>query len=504
VFAMLPGGGLIGSASGTSPIYVNILSSADPAEVGISFELTGETYPSYLGLVYNWTNNWGGSSFASAWQLNLSRPGNLTVTLVVTDLIGDSGEAALTMAVRPHLSVSVSSEWPQVDAGISTPFFVNLSGGVGPFATQWVPSGGGPNGSIESPIEGTYSEQVTFWAPGPGWIVVRALDALGGYASDDREVAQVVPLGSIAFATNGSVGEVGWPVGIAVAVQAGTPPFQWSLSSSLPLFGNSDTFGTFPSDGMYRWNVSFAWAGTALLNLTVIDASGALQTVATSVVIDPPLAVALPTPSVAPGAPLGVVANLSGGLAPYSVELRLSDGENSNLTLATAGTAAASFDPLGPGNYTVEIRAVDALGRVVLSSETVRIAGPTPASPGPSPPVVGSDLPWLAGLGLLGVIGLFGGLYIYLRFGRRTPSPSTDAPSAMPAVRQLMRQSQIIDRETLVLLGEEAGESPEAVQRAIDALIRTGEVHTEPGPSHDEVLRWQGPSPPAPPHEGLP
>jgi hypothetical protein len=134
------------------------------------------------------------------------------------------------------------------------------------------------------------------------------------------------------------------------------------------------------------------------------------------------------------------------------------------------------------------VRVTDALGQTSTSTEFLRIDGPTP--PPPDPPSSGPAIE--AGVVVLIVLGLLAAVYAYRRL---RPSPRGPVPaerSALPTVRQLMRQSQIIDRETLLLLCEEAGETPEAAQAALKVLIRTAEVSTEPGPGNDEVLRWKG------------
>lgn len=492
--------GAVAGAAGSASVYVSIWSSADPVEVGIDFELKVVTAPTDQSLLYNWSDSLGGTSAASTWQLAVNVPGNLTVQVVVSDLLGVVGQANLTIGVRPHLSVGVGSAFPQVDAGVATSFFINVSGGVGPYLSEWLPADGGPNGSAQWLTEGKYFEPVTFWTPGPGWVVVRVADTLGGFESLDQQVAEVVPPGTFEIATNGSVAEAGWPLGVAAAVEAGTPPFQWTLTSSVPFAGGSESFGEFAADGMYRWNVSFAWAGTAILNLTVVDATGALQAVSTTVSVEPPLAVVLPSPGLGSADSLTASVNVSGGLAPYTCVFHLSDGEQSVVPIAGAGSASTGFSPGAPGTYTVEIQVMDALGRSTESTESVRIAGAT----GPVAGAVASGTPIAAVVGGVAALLLLGGAVLWFRSRSRGRPPSADEASALPAVRQLMRQSQIIDRETLLSLGEEAGESPEAVQAAIDTLIRTGEVRTETGPTHEEVLHWRTARSPAEPPEGGP
>jgi hypothetical protein len=464
------------------------------------FRLTTWTSSAVPVTSYNWTDSLGGSTDTPSWELDVAAPGNLTVTLEVSNAAGDQGVATLTIPVRPALSVKVSSPLGQVDVGVPAPFFLEVAGGVPPLTVNWTPSTGGPPGNATWPVDGNYSEPVNFTRTGPGWILVHAADALGQSTAVDDLLTEVVSPGLLALTTNGTVGEVGWRVGIAVAIEQGAPPFRWSLSSSLPLSGGSSPVGFFPADGMYRWNVSFAFPGVALLNLTTVDAVGALLTASTAVVVEPPLSVQVVSPGAESTTPFEVSTNITGGLPPYGYQLRLSDGERSSGTLASEGTALAEFDPASGANYSVEVQVTDSLGHSSNSTEVLRVDGPAPTAKDPPSPG------WAAygGAGILVVTGLLVAFYGYRRF--RKPASETVPPerSALPTVRQLMRQSQIIDRETLLLLCEEAGETPEAAQAALQVLIRTTEVSTEPGPGNEEVLRWKGLGTSGSPGEGAP
>ena len=495
LFALVPAGMHLANATGQVTIPVRIVSSADPADVALPFRLTVWTSTEEPVTDYNWTDSLGATADTPEWDLDVDVPGNLTVTLEVTDGAGDHGNASVTIPVHPALSVTLSCPLEQVDSGIPAPFFIRLAGGVPPLDVNWTPSTGGPPGNASWPVDGNYSEQVTFNRTGPGWISVDAVDSLGQSTEVDDLLTEVAGPGSLELTTNGTVGEVGWRVGIAAAIQQGAPPFQWTLTSSLPLSSGETSEGRFPMDGMYRWNVSFAFPGVALLNLTAVDASGVPLAASAAVVVEPPLSVQVMGPSVEPAIPFTVSANITGGLPPYSYQFQLSDGESTNGTLTSTGPALAEFDPLPEAGYSLQVRVTDALEQSSFSTLFLRVAEPTRSTTDPD------DAGWATygGVGVLVVLGVLVALYGYRRF--HAPSGRTMPPerSAVPTVRQLMKQSQIIDRDTLLLLCEEAGETPEASRAALQFLIRTAEVHSEPGPGSEDVLRWSGGdhSPPA-------
>lgn len=500
LFALIPTGLLVASAAGTDVIPVRIVPSADPVDAAMPFQLTAWTSSAEPVTSYNWTNDLGGSTDTAVWDLDVDVPGNLTVTVKVSNAAGDQGAATLTLPVRPALSVTVSSPLAQVDAGLPAPFFIAVAGGVPPLTVNWTPASGGTPGSATWPVDGNYSEELNFTRPGPGWILVHATDALAQSTNVDDLLTEVVNPGSLVLTTNGTVGEVGWRIGIAVAVNQGAPPFRWSLSSSLPLSSSANPAGFFPTDGMYRWNVSFAFPGVALLNLTAVDAIGAPLAASAAVVVEPPLTIQIIPPGVEPSSPFQVSTNITGGLPPYAYQFRLSDGESSNGILASPGSALAEFNPPPNAGYSLEVRVTDTLGQSSNSTEFLRVNGLTPAVSDP-PSIVWASYGSTGGLVVVGLVLSF---YAYRRLRRRPEPPAASERSALPTVRQLMRQSQIIDRETLLLLCEEAGETPEAAQAALQVLIRTEEVSTEPGPANDEVLRWRGSGRLAGPEEGSP
>ncbi len=491
--ALLPTGLLLAVAAGGTPIPVSITSSANPADAGLPFELVANV-PSTLGqYFYNWTDSQGGWNSAPSWEVDANGPANLTVTLVVANPLGGRGTATLCVSIRAPPTVTVSSPLGQVDAGVPTPFYIDATGGVPPLTASWIASSGGSNGSAGWPADGNYSEEIEYSALGPAWVLVRLVDALGDPSGTAELLTEVLPGGSLAMTTNGSLGEVGWPVGVEAILENGAPPFHWSLASSLPVSVGPGPFGIFPADGVYRWNISFASAGLDQLNLTTVDALGAVGTAVTTVEIQPPLSVNLTSPGREGTIPFEISANLSGGLPPYSYEFRLSDGEGVNGLRVSPGTVGVNFDPGSPGNYSVEVRVTDELGQTSTSTELLPVEGAPPADESAAGSAPAIDTGALA----VAVASILAGLYVYHRHRRSTQALASPERSALPTVRQLMERAQVIDRETLLLLGEEAGEPVESVQTALRTLIQMGEVTTEPGPGNDEVLRWKGAGPPA-------
>ncbi len=405
ILALLPAGLIVTDVAGVSTFPVSISSSADPADVDLPFELTANVPGAVDGYRYQWTDSQGGSEDTPTWELDVDNPGNLKVTLVVTNPGGAQGTATVTVSIVPPPTVYVSSPLSQFDAGVPAPFFLDVVGGVPPFAATWNASSGGPNGSVGLPHDGVYSEVVTFPTPGRAWVRAQVVDTLGDFSGTAEFTTEVVPDGSIALATNGSIGEVGWPLGALVVIENGAPPFRWSLSSSVTVAASPGPVGIFPSDGVYRWNLLFSAPGTAYLNLTVVDTLGTVDSAMTVVTIAPPLSVNVTSAGRDPATPFAVGADVAGGLPPYTYQIQLSDGETSSGSLVAPGPIAATFDPSPAGNYTVEVRVTDALGRTSICTQDLRVVGESSIDPplAANLSVEGGLVVLVAGLVLLGL-----------------------------------------------------------------------------------------------------
>jgi hypothetical protein len=492
--ALLPAGVTVARTAAAGPPAVTIFSSADPVEATLPFELWASVQFSSEPFLYRWTDSQGGSSNDATWVLDVGQPGNLTVSLVVSSPSGGVAESTMTVLVEPPLGLALDDPGGRAETGVPTQFSVQISGGVPPISVNWSPEGGGLGGTVSGLGDGNYSEQTTFSAPGLGRVLATAVDALGHSVVDEDYVADVEPRGSISFLTNGSIAEVGSPLGIAVDLFGGWPPYLWSLGSSVALTDGNLSFGVFNSTGPYRWNVSFAYAGTAVLNLTTLDALGVQASELVKLLVEPPVTVETTALTNESKRPFEVSASVSGGVPPFLYTFRLSDGELAQGVTASDGSISAAFDPGQDGNFTVEVSVTDALGRSSESTEIVLVDGPVTAPPGVT--VSGASL--YGGIAVLVVLVGIAALYAHRRFRKSADAPSSGPTSALLAIRRLMEQSQIIDRDTLLLLCEEEGESSDAARAALQVLLRTGEVTSEPGPADDVVLRWKGIDPLAP------
>ncbi len=479
------------TASETLDVVIH--ASADPADVGHPFEVSAILQvPSVVPYVFRWIDSEGATGSGPTWTLVAQLPGLLGVTLQVETSEGTVGTATASVRVVPPPSVSVAFPYGQVELDVPVPFYLDLQGGVSPFVGTWNASGEGVSGNFTAYQDGEYSERVEFASTGPASIVVRVSDALGVNATAVGATFTVVPGTTVQMLPASSVGEVGTPILLNVLVAYGTPPFRWTLSSSLPLSPGTTSVGAFPADGIFARNLTFLQPGTLTLNLSLLDGLGVVDNTSATLTILPPLGVNITDGGMVSGDAIEVRIGVSGGLPPYIYRATLSDGEETNGSLSGPGALVQVFDPPEPGLYVEHVEVTDALGVTVTLSRQVLI------EPAPDPPASATVSSAAVGVGALTLLLAIGAGLFLLKWRRRGKPPLESAPghSGLPTVRSILEREHVIDRETLLLLCEEAGESAESVSVALRALLRAGSVVSEAGPGSDEILRWQGAEPP--------
>ncbi len=489
-------GAFAASAPDSGGLDVGIHVSANPDDVGYPLELSAFVEgPAPVPFVCIWTDNVGTGHTGPTWTFTPEAPGLLDVTLRVEMPSGTDEGAAVSIQIVPPPSLAATMAFGQVEENTPVPWFLHVEGGVPPLNVTWNATDGGGAGSFVASQDGNYSEVLDFGSPGPAYVEAHVVDSLGAVFSVDLPPVTVVPPGLVRLMPASLVAEVGYPTATTVLVAAGTPPFRWTLSSTLPLRPGTASSGAFPSDGLYSWNLTFLQAGAATLNLSLLDGLGVPDNATTVVTVVPPLGVNVTDGPAGPGDAFEVMLGVAGGVPPYAYRMTLSDGEEANGSLSVPTILREAFEPSAPGVYVEHIDVTDALGASWTATQQVLVdRTPDPSS--------GSSETSAAGVVALCVLVAIAGTLALFRWRhhRRAAPDSARAPSALPTVRSILEREQVLDRETLLLLGEEAGESSDAVSTALQTLLQTGLVTEEAGPGSDQVLRWRGPTrPEAPP-----
>ncbi len=477
------------NAAGLPP-GASIVSSADPVDAGLPFTVSARLWGGVGPYNDTWSDSDGETGWGSSWRIDALSPGNLTVYLRITDGDGLLATANRVLSVLRYPAVNLTTASTRGDVGLPLSVAITISGGLPPYTVNWSTPGtpAGANSTWGAP--GTRSETVVYPRFGPAWFSVGVADALGAVVNRSAVVAEIVPGPSLTVSVTPPVTEVGSPVELRAIAQNGAIPLVWTVASSLPTLNATQGSGLLLADGEIWWNATFAVPGSALLNLTTFDAVGAMAIANASVDVLPPVGVNLTVPATAPGVGVtfAVRADIRGGAPPYAYRLELSDGELTSGNLSGPGLVPWWLAASQPGVYTLSVRITDGLGRTVTAESTVRIGGavPTPAGP-PSLLSIGVGVAVLGGLLAAGVL-----YFLRRRTGARRRPDRGEGSNAFPVLRRLAQDSELLDRETLLLLAEEEGFSPGQATEALSRLVRAGYVTIESGPGDEPTVRWIG------------
>lgn len=470
-------------------------------EAGAPFTVQSIAEGGYPPYTYLWTDSSGDAATGPAWTLTSSSAGPLGVELAVTDRLGEVTEVGRQFEVSAPVLAQVAGE--SGDVGRPLLFRLALSGGVPPFSVAGTSVPSGSSFAFTAYSDGNYSGAVVPASATSLWLEVEVTDALGLGWSETVPLAVVHAAPVLLANLSPNPAEAGAALEVVGLASGGTPPFNWTIASTVALTGASPRFGRLAGDGSFFWNGSAPAAGSGELLLSLVDASGAEVGENLSLRALPALAASLLLEAAAPsaGVPLPFGFSIAGGAAPYRYSFQLSDGlsYSGNLSLAGPGSWTAPAAPTG--FLLVRFTVVDALGFLNQSALTVAI-GPGPPSPGSSP---GSPGPNASGSGSVGAAAwagwlflpaaaLFGGLW-FLRSRRpaRSAAPATEPTGALPTVRRLLREMDGLDSESLELLAEEEGIDPESSRRALERWIALGRVESLEDPEEPAVYRWKEP-----------
>jgi hypothetical protein len=432
-----------------------------------------------------------------SWSFQTSVPGNYTVTAYVVDALGEVASFSRTIRVDPAPSAQLAGTVPIVDVGTPLRVDINVTGGVPPFVGSLHVDPVGSDLSLAFPVAGAYPTLVSADLPGPLWGYLSVTDAVGGRATVAASLGTVCASPTVAIIPQVDRTETGAPFHLLAVVNGGTPPVGWTVLSSLPVSNASSANGTVLGSSAVSWDAEFSQPGNATISFEVRDADGVSGSAAVSIGVAPPLGPVLTVATVAPvvGGALVLNATVRGGVAPYDFTFSLSDGEIGTGNISGPGPMTWTASPTSNGSLTIELRVTDGLDRSVTVDATVLVSPATAGAPGmpaEGMPASAGSYGWLVGIlgGLVAVGAMVGGWA--LRWRRRAPPTiaSSDSSGALGEVREILRDSDGLERETLGLLAEEAGLSREAAEQAVDRWIRAGRVVVRPSPSGGDLLRW--------------
>lgn len=375
------------------PAVASFWASPDDLEVGEPLVLTATAFGGADGVTPSYAGLPPGCTSAPTWTLSCTptSAGTFQVTLTITDGIGLAATQSLTLAIAPALQLPGSLTPGVVDAGETVWGNVTPEGGVAPYTVSW---------SFGDAATGTGDDVAhTFAAAGLYEVRATVTDALGLVGSFGGAV-QVNPAPSISVSASSRTGTEGTSLSFAASLRNGTEPYStisWNFGD-----GTATATGSLVSH-------TFSKAGAFKVNASATDARGVAVSASTTVTVSAPgtlaLSLTLGANLTATGTPISLVAEASGGIAPYTYAWSV-DG-------SPAGTDSdtLTYTPSGPGTYTISVTVTDATGATATRGTTLTVQSPPSSTSGS----LASD-GGFTGLGLLigAVIGIIIG-YVLAR-----------------------------------------------------------------------------------------
>ncbi len=206
----------------------------------------------------------GGCTSSNTADLNCTpaATGTYTVTVQVTDALGDFGSATTALTVEPGLAVSatfVPLTFPATDVGWAVGMIASATGGVGPYQYLW--SFGDGNSTPGVHVEHGYL------TPGEYVLTLLVTDSLGGMGSASWAI-QVNPQIAVQVDAPLFATDVGRPLALSATVTGGTEANRSVLWS----FGDQTT--------QTSSQATHVWTAAGVYNVTAraVDGVGASAT----------------------------------------------------------------------------------------------------------------------------------------------------------------------------------------------------------------------------------
>ncbi|HZY70943.1 MAG TPA: PKD domain-containing protein [Thermoplasmata archaeon] len=361
---------------------------------------------------FNWSFGDGSPPAASAWANHTyTVSGAFTARVNVTDAAGGWATYAIPIRVVDPVVAHANVTPLLGPAPLTVTYSAVPSGGSSSYSYAWTL--GVPGVSSTSP-SGTY----TFSTAGTYVIHLNVTDMFGDSGQQNLTV-RVAPSLTATASASATKGLAPFTVAFAPVVAGGFAPY-----SDLWTFGDG---GTSNLSGTVRHTYANAGAYTAKLSVSSPDGETAMAQVAVAVGVVPSLRATVNVSTVGVGGSVAFLATVSGGFPPWTYSW-------GGLPHGCAGSTARNFacTPTGPGNYSVAVTAIDAIGDTANASVSLAVLPPPPARAGSGS---ASSFPVLDAVvgGVVGAAAIAAVVVVLRRRGGGPPSEPPDDASTPPS-----------------------------------------------------------------------
>ncbi len=284
-----------------------------------------------------------------------STVGDSTVTVTVTDVLGDSDSVSTNLSVNLGLIIQTliaPGDFPFIELGWTIGIFPTVFGGVAPYQYAW--SFGDGTSSASQNITHTYA------STGVYLMQLNVTDSVGGRGT----VAWVIDVYAppqLQLTASTLATDIGETVSFSTVTTGG-----YGNGSTFWSFGDGD-FGTgsaanhsWKTAGLYvvsaTYEDQYADEATASVSIQVNGTPAGLFVVSGGTNANP----------ARPGTPFYYNATMNGGTTPFAIVWHFGDGSEGS-------GAQVIHNYSAPGNYTITVNATDAAGGTVNASLIVTV-----------------------------------------------------------------------------------------------------------------------------------
>jgi hypothetical protein len=415
-------------------------------------------------------------------------PGPATITFGVgMFLLYGSVQATATVDVVAAPSVSVDPTGSESEVGAPTGLLAEVNGGVPPLTLECAGPdlGGGvrlgllADGPVEIPIVPSEVGRLQY--------AVEVADADGLVSPPAVATLLVEPALNGSFVTGRTLSATGVNLSLDGSINSGVPPFVWVVLPDLTATASAPASGEPEGVGSFTWWGDYQLEGEVGLALLAADGAGGLLVRSWSLPAVPVLNLSgvSASPEVTDPGAAELWASIAGGLPPFNLTVRTTEGLGWNFSVVTDGTSEWSLSFPRAGRIGLSVLARDAAGASAEQNATVTVPS------GAAPPTAAGYSAAAAGLLAAGLVVAFliaGAAVYWLR--RRGPAVESPPKDPVGVLRTIIAPADGAERGTVELLAEEEGVPLATARATLDRLIAEGVVRSETDADGTEVLAW--------------
>ena len=405
----------------SSPVTVTVVNPPTSSALTISPVVTDVGSPVTVSI----QSGYGIAPFVYAWTVTLSSggsaagnysfsgntitfklPGSYSVTATVEDSDGMSASVVAQVKVNPQLAITLSATTPtSIDKGQTVTFSYSINGGTAPYSVSYTVMLQG--GALAFGAFSVSGNIITFTAVGNYTVDSIVTDALSSTSTSNVLNVKVSALPTITISPSSTTIDTNHSVTFTNNTTGGTAPFVfiWSYQSNSGISQSGNVF-------------TFSKVGNFTITLTIVDAVGATSSSSSIITVNPSPVIILqpghantqnssvsalsssnsplafqqqkktfgagsdPTITLDENTPWTVLVQQGTGTPPYSFTWTvkyLSNGTVATDYILSSSNSSYSnnvIDFKGIGNYSVQIKVVDAFGSTSSENVTVQVNSP--------------------------------------------------------------------------------------------------------------------------------